>query len=117
MAIATALRGGGRAALLAGALCLGAACAAYADDAPTLIETVKAKDQDAALAMIAHKADVRAREPDGTTALHWAAHEGEVEVVRALVRAGADVSARTITARPRCRKPRSPPTPRYSRHS
>jgi ankyrin repeat protein len=96
MAIAIRPVGGLRAATLLGAvLCIGAVHAGRADDAPaTLIDAVKAKDQGAALAMIAHKADVRAREPDGTTALHWAAHEGEVEVVRALVRAGADVSAR-----------------------
>jgi uncharacterized protein len=33
-------------------------------------------------------------EPDGTTPLHWAAHEGNAAKVDALIRAGADVNAR-----------------------
>jgi ankyrin repeat protein len=33
-------------------------------------------------------------DPDGTTPLHWAAHEGDVAKVEALIRAGADVNAR-----------------------
>ena len=32
--------------------------------------------------------------PDGTTPLHWAAHEGDVAKVDALIKAGADVNAR-----------------------
>jgi ankyrin repeat protein len=31
--------------------------------------------------------------PDGTTALHWAAHHGDVEAVKSLLRAGAHVGA------------------------
>lgn len=33
-------------------------------------------------------------DPDGTTPLHWAAHEGDVAKVDALIRKGADVNAR-----------------------
>jgi uncharacterized protein len=33
-------------------------------------------------------------DPDGTTPLHWAAHEGDAAKVDALIRAGADVNAR-----------------------
>jgi uncharacterized protein len=33
-------------------------------------------------------------DPDGTTPLHWAAHEGDAAKVEALIRAGADVNAR-----------------------
>lgn len=39
-------------------------------------------------------ADVKAREKDGWTALHWAAFMGTVENVQVLVKAGADVKAR-----------------------
>ena len=35
----------------------------------------------------------REAEPDGTTPLHWAAHEGDVAKVDALIRAGANVNA------------------------
>ena len=38
-------------------------------------------------------ADVNARESDGTTALHWAAHNGDAELVKRLIRDGANVRA------------------------
>ena len=50
---------------------------------------------DAVKALLAHGADVNAKEPRrGQTALMWAAAEGNVEVVEALLRAGADFHAR-----------------------
>jgi len=41
----------------------------------------------------AFSADVNAREADGSTALLWAAHRGDADEVKQLIRAGADVSA------------------------
>ncbi len=70
-------------------LCL--AASANAADAP-LLDAVKVQNHEAALALIGQGADVRAREVDGTTALHWAVHFGDTELVKKLVIAGADVA-------------------------
>ena len=61
--------------------------------AAPLVEAVKAGDKTAALALIEKRVDVNAPEPDGTTALHWAAHNGDVDLVQRLIRAGANVKA------------------------
>ena len=47
--------------------------------------------------LIAAKADVNLPQPDGTTALHWAAYDGDVRETRILLTAGANPSARTDT--------------------
>src|SRR5580698_1497988 len=44
-------------------------------------------------ALVAQKADVNAPQPDGTTALTWAARAGDLELVNLLLGAGADVKA------------------------
>jgi ankyrin repeat protein len=47
--------------------------------------------------LIATNASAQVRkttDPDGTTPLHWAAHEGDVQAVNTLIRAHADVNAR-----------------------
>jgi len=62
--------------------------------APTLLDLTREGDATAAMALIKEGADVRARKADGTTALHWAAHHGELELVKRLIKAGADVNAR-----------------------
>ncbi len=54
-----------------------------------LIEAVKARDRVALRDLIAQEADVDAAQEDGTSALHWAAHQGDLESVRLLLRAGA----------------------------
>ena len=56
-----------------------------------LIDAVKNQDAAAVRALLAHKVDVDATEPDGTTALHWAAHLGDVGIVDLLLEAGATV--------------------------
>ena len=47
-------------------------------------------DSSAVRALIAKKADVNAAQPDGTTALHWAARWDDLETAGVLIRAGAD---------------------------
>jgi len=58
----------------------------------TLINAAESKNHDAALALIGQGADVRAKDVDGSTALHWAAHFGDVELTDKLLRAGAEVN-------------------------
>ena len=58
-----------------------------------LVEAVKAGDKTAAITLLKQKADVKAAEPDGTTALHWAVRQDDAELTERLLRAGADVKA------------------------
>src|SRR5687767_13872999 len=73
-------------------LCVAGLSTALAQDA--LIEAVKTKSRGAALAALEKGADVRAREVDGTTALHYAIYNGDADLVQRLIRAGANVSAK-----------------------
>src|SRR5690606_30749595 len=60
-----------------------------------LMDSVRANDTQAALAeLAAHRDAVNLRMSDGTTALHWAAYNRNVELVRALINAGAEVNVR-----------------------
>ena len=59
-----------------------------------LVDAVKAGDRSAALALLERRADVNAAEADGTTALHYAVHQDDVELVRRLIRAGAHVTVK-----------------------
>ena len=47
------------------------------------------------LALIKQGADVNAPQGDGVTALHWAARQGDVDLVSALVAAGANARSTT----------------------
>src|SRR5437870_13415939 len=47
------------------------------------------------LAMLKQGADVNAPQGDGVTALHWAARQGDAELVSALITAGANVRTTT----------------------
>jgi ankyrin repeat protein len=60
---------------------------------PDLSAAVKAGDAAAVHALLNRRADVNARERDGTTALHWAVRANNQEFSELLVRAGADVNA------------------------
>jgi ankyrin repeat protein len=51
------------------------------------------RDTEAVRALLAQKADVNAPQPDGTTALTWAARTNDVELVNLLLAAGANVSS------------------------
>jgi ankyrin repeat protein len=61
---------------------------------PPLIEAVKSGDRAAALSLARRKPAVRAAEADGTTALHWAARQDDIELADRLLRSGADASVK-----------------------
>jgi ankyrin repeat protein len=58
-----------------------------------LADAVQARDATAARALLQQHVDVNAPQPDGATALHWAAHWDDLDVVDLLVRAGANPNA------------------------
>ena len=80
------------AALAAALLALPAAAGAAAEDTP-LADAVERRDRRMARALLAESAVVDARQPDGATALHWAAHWNDVGTARLLIAAGGDVNA------------------------
>ncbi|MEY4642188.1 MAG: hypothetical protein RLZZ227_2182 [Pseudomonadota bacterium] len=61
--------------------------------AEALIDSARAGDHDTALALITRGADVHEAEGNGTTALHYAVHNGDIELVEKLIEAGANVNA------------------------
>ncbi len=80
-----------RAACLA--LLAAAASTAAAGASPALVDAAKAGDTHAAIALL-READVNAAQPDGTTALHFAARNDDLERALRLLEAGADPGAR-----------------------
>jgi hypothetical protein len=58
-----------------------------------LIEAVKKADTTAVRAQLKRRADVNVAEPDGSTALHWAARRNDLDTAALLIRAGANVKA------------------------
>ena len=66
---------------------------ASSPDAAALLDAVKAGRTAEVAEMLASGAPPSAAEPDGTTALHWAIHRDDRDAARALLDAGADVSA------------------------
>ena len=58
-----------------------------------LIDAVRRVDVNAVRRLIEQKIDVNAVQPDGATALHWAAHRNDVAIADLLIRAGAKVDA------------------------
>ena len=69
-------------------LLAGSAAAGAPADAP-LVEAVRAGDPAWLRALVDAGADVDQAEPDGSTPLHWAAWNADVEAVRLLLEAGA----------------------------
>jgi uncharacterized protein len=61
-------------------------------DAP-LADAAKRMDRAAVRAMLEQKLDVNATQVDGTTALHWAANQDDLETAQLLIGAGANVKA------------------------
>ena len=58
-----------------------------------LVQAVKEKEQALVRALLNEQVDVNTPQPDGATALHWAAHWSDLETAELLVRAGANVNA------------------------
>ena len=56
-------------------------------------DAAQRKDSASLRAMVTKKVNVNAPQPDGTTALLWAAHWNDVEAVKLLLRAGANAGA------------------------
>ena len=54
-----------------------------------LIDAVRHGDTEAVRALVGEQADVNARQPDGATALHWAAYLDDLEAAELLLGAGA----------------------------
>jgi ankyrin repeat protein len=64
-------------------------------DTQRLMDAVRLSDRAAVQSLLQQKADVNATEPDGMTALHWAAQQGDSETAELLIQAGAKVNATT----------------------
>ena len=88
------LVGPAAAALLLATVTLGTASAAAGEslDAP-LIDAVRQGNAAAVRAELDEGADVGARQPDGATALHWAARLDRLDLASLLIAAGADATA------------------------
>ena len=81
------------AAVLAAAVAALPITVAAAGEDALLADAVERRDRSAVRALLAGSAGVDARQPDGATALHWAAHWNDVATARLLVAAGGDVNA------------------------
>ena len=79
--------------LLLVVLTLGVPAVAGAGAADPLIEAVKRADTDGVRSLLAQGVDVNARQGDGATALHWAAHRNDLETASVLLGAGANANA------------------------
>jgi ankyrin repeat protein len=79
--------------LLVGGLVAGLAQSGYSAGADAA-DAAQRKDMNALRGLLKQRTDVNTAQPDGTTALHWAAHWNNEEAVNLLLRAGADVRAR-----------------------
>jgi ankyrin repeat protein len=61
---------------------------------PALIDAIKSGNRAAAIDLIEAKTDLTAAAADGTTALHWAARQDDLDLADRLLGLGADPSAR-----------------------
>lgn len=61
----------------------------------SLIDVARKTDREGLRALLAKKVDVNAAQPDGTTALHWAAYHDDLEAADLLLKAGASANAAT----------------------
>src|SRR5262245_17241151 len=56
-------------------------------------DAAKQRDRAGVSRLLDARADVNGRQPDGASALHWAAHWNDLEMARLLIGKGADVNA------------------------
>jgi uncharacterized protein len=87
------LRARHSALLVAAALLLLQPPAAAGAADPPLIAAARGGDAAGVRAAVTAGADVNARQPDGATALHWAAHLDDLQIAALLIRAGARAGA------------------------
>ena len=57
-----------------------------------LVEAVRSQEKAAVRSLLSSGVDVNASQPDGTTALTWAAHWDDLEIAELLIQAGAQVN-------------------------
>jgi len=77
------------------ALLIASSCFAATLAETRLLDAVKSENLTAVKAAISKGAPVAAADPDGSTALHWAAQRNNDEIVAALMAAGAKVDVKT----------------------
>jgi uncharacterized protein len=81
--------------LLATSLCLSAAAfaAPAIGSSPTVADAVQRRETASLQSLIKAHADVNLAQPDGTSALHWAAHWNDLDTVKLLLQSKADAKA------------------------
>src|SRR5262249_6606513 len=72
-------------------ICLSGGSVAATD--PKVADAIEKRDRTALQALLKQHTDVNIPQADGATALHWAAHWNDVDVVNLLIQAGANVNA------------------------
>src|ERR1051325_11164672 len=71
------------------------ATAIASPDGSRVADAAMSGDASAVRVMLMAREDVNAAQGDGMTALHWAARRGDLDVVKMLLAAGANVRATT----------------------
>jgi ankyrin repeat protein len=79
---------------LAGAVCLSVLVEAQSGSS-LVADAAQRADRDGVKRLLGEAADVNAAQGDGMTALHWAAMNGDVDLARMLLFAGANIKATT----------------------
>jgi ankyrin repeat protein len=72
---------------------LSVATPAWSNNGASVADAVKNRDANTVAALLKQQQDVNMPQPDGATALHWAAHWDDLAVAEQLIRAGANVNA------------------------
>jgi ankyrin repeat protein len=76
-----------------GVICLLSVASPVTARGDLLVEAVKNRDSVAVATLLEQSVDVNIPQPDGATALHWAAHWDDLALANRLIRAGAHVNA------------------------